>query len=271
MASQPAESPETPSGSNPLVKTKAGQQSAAGSATVAGGGGGDLAYLSTISGAQGHSNLPQAASLQEGPPALTQRPLVLPPTSVPIGNRNGIANASDMKGQLHVEDSQASPHEPMPGPPMTKRSEKSGAPSEATLRGTNIKAARGAANGVDVRSMNADLGAMQTTRASSVRRPAFAAFSEGVLVPADAAPTNATPSGASTVDVASAQASGPEMFTGVLGGPSATSTAVSGRSDKQKRAVLGWELPTGVPSIIEPQPQPFITHDPGPGVIGLDR
>jgi hypothetical protein len=30
-----------------------------------------------------------------------------------------------------------------------------------------------------------------------------------------------------------------------------------------------WEVPEGRPAILEPDPEP--THEPGPGVIGIDR
>ncbi len=46
-----------------------------------------------------------------------------------------------------------------------------------------------------------------------------------------------------------------------------------GRSGHQRRRRLEpyyqWEAPTGVPPVIEPGPEP--KHDPGPGVIGIDR
>jgi hypothetical protein len=57
---------------------------------------------------------------------------------------------------------------------------------------------------------------------------------------------------------------------GIVGGGS----VVGGRPGQDGRrrrseAYVEWKVPKGVPPVLEPGPEPV--HDPGPGVIGIDR
>jgi hypothetical protein len=57
---------------------------------------------------------------------------------------------------------------------------------------------------------------------------------------------------------------------GLLGGP--LGSAGGGRERRQRRAMpfdTEWEVRQGVPPVLAPGPEPH--HDPGPGVIGIDR
>lgn len=56
---------------------------------------------------------------------------------------------------------------------------------------------------------------------------------------------------------------------GMMGGASTTSTG-SSRSGRRDTHV-DWPMPVGVSSILEPVAEAPILHDPGPGVIGIDR
>ena len=57
---------------------------------------------------------------------------------------------------------------------------------------------------------------------------------------------------------------------GFLGGMGAGAGARSGqRRVRRSEPYVQWEAPTGVPPVIEPPPER--PHDPGPGVIGIDR
>jgi hypothetical protein len=41
------------------------------------------------------------------------------------------------------------------------------------------------------------------------------------------------------------------------------------RRGRRSESYVEWEVRKGVPPVIEPGPEP--NHDPGPGVIGIDR
>src|SRR2546429_3842635 len=57
---------------------------------------------------------------------------------------------------------------------------------------------------------------------------------------------------------------------GMVGGPGGVG-ARSGleRRGRRSEPYVEWDVPKGVPPVLEPGPEP--THDPGPGVIGIDR
>jgi hypothetical protein len=64
---------------------------------------------------------------------------------------------------------------------------------------------------------------------------------------------------------------GERAANGMLGGAPYGGAARAGRDRRGRRSepYVEWEVPKGVPPVLEPGPEP--THDPGPGVIGIDR
>jgi hypothetical protein len=57
---------------------------------------------------------------------------------------------------------------------------------------------------------------------------------------------------------------------GVRGGSGSGSVRSGGRRRRRSDPADPWAVPQGGPSVLEPDPEPA-EHDPGPGVIGLDR
>ena len=57
---------------------------------------------------------------------------------------------------------------------------------------------------------------------------------------------------------------------GGSGGPSSAAIRPGGRRRRRNDPTDPWAVPRGGPSVLEPDPEP-VDHDPGPGVIGIDR
>jgi hypothetical protein len=60
--------------------------------------------------------------------------------------------------------------------------------------------------------------------------------------------------------------------TPVIGGMLSAPAALGAREAVKRRSEhVGWPMPIGGPSILEPAAEPPVVHDPGPGVLGIDR
>jgi hypothetical protein len=62
----------------------------------------------------------------------------------------------------------------------------------------------------------------------------------------------------------------PLPYGGIISGAGAAPSGVGGR-ERRDRELVEWQMPIGVPAVIEPSPDMRVHHDPGPGVIGIDR
>jgi hypothetical protein len=89
---------------------------------------------------------------------------------------------------------------------------------------------------------------------------------------ADGARPGGRPSGASSSAAVGEPIGASERTgNGMLGGGAYGGAPRSGRDRRGRRSepYVEWEVRKGVPPVLEPGPEP--THDPGPGVIGIDR
>ena len=90
--------------------------------------------------------------------------------------------------------------------------------------------------------------------------------------PVGAAPDAVSPSGRAGAPVAPGAEKLPaeREMGGLVGGPGGVGArAGQSRSGRRSEPYVEWEAPRGVRPVIEPGPEPV--HDPGPGVIGIDR
>ncbi|HKS98216.1 MAG TPA: hypothetical protein VJT31_01700 [Rugosimonospora sp.] len=78
---------------------------------------------------------------------------------------------------------------------------------------------------------------------------------------------SASRAGASSGEVARESRAGYSGFGGLPGGAASSS---SRRRDRQDDHYVDWPVTTGVPPVLEHNPK-FDNHEPGPGVIGIDR
>ena len=84
--------------------------------------------------------------------------------------------------------------------------------------------------------------------------------------PGGRSPSSSSSSAASG-EPAGAGERGPGGMLGGLGGAGMRSG--QDRRGRRSEPYVEWEVPKGVPPVLEPGPEP--THDPGPGAIGIDR
>jgi hypothetical protein len=81
------------------------------------------------------------------------------------------------------------------------------------------------------------------------------------------------PSDVSTVNASTRMAAADSVgYGGLLGGGLPMQNAGASSGGRRARGEMSnWALPVGVPAVIEPGDEVQIHHDPGPGVIGIDR